>query len=71
MESMETAKAMTPPRFSRPHARKTDTVHIRLSPEELALISQAADAIGSPLSVWARVTLLAEARKVLRRARDD
>jgi len=71
MESVEIASGMTPPKFGRPHVKKTDTMHVRLSPDELRLLNQAAEAVSSPLSVWARVTLLAEARKVLRKAREQ
>ena len=50
---------------------KVKFFHVRMNDAELALLTEAATAIGSPVSTWARVTLLAEARKVLRRVREQ
>jgi len=70
MENMETPTAMTPPRPKITHP-KAKLFHVRMNDAEMALLNEAATALGSPTSTWARVTLLAEARKVLRRAREQ
>jgi hypothetical protein len=54
-----------------PHPNKVHIMDVRLNSGELNLLTIASEAIGSPVSSWARVTLLAEARKILRRAREQ
>ncbi len=71
MDSVEIQTAMTPPKFRSPHPKKVHIMHVRLNSGELELLTKASEAIGSPVSTWARVTLLAEARKILRRAREQ
>jgi hypothetical protein len=51
--------------------RTSSHQHVRLNSAELDLLTKASEGIGSLASTWVRVTLLAEARKVLRRTREQ
>jgi hypothetical protein len=70
MENVENQPVMAP-KYRRPRPSKTSTAHIRMEPGDLELIDEASAALGMSVSAWARMVLLAEARKVLRRAREQ
>jgi len=68
METIMMEHAMTPPPRPPVANPKTLTIQIRVNAREQALISQASESASLTVSSWARSVLLAEARKVLRRA---
>jgi hypothetical protein len=68
MQSIEIQTAMTPPKVRPPHSSKPHALHVRLNAAELDLLARASEAAGAATSTWARIVLVAEARKVLRSA---
>jgi uncharacterized protein (DUF1778 family) len=73
---MQQETAMTPPKPKSPHP-KINFLQIRLNDVQMELVTQAAkltqtaELNGFTVSGWARSVLIAEARKVLRRAREQ
>ncbi len=55
-----------PPRVANP---KRLLLQVRVNEREQALIAEAAESLSFTVSAWARSVLIAEARKVLRRAK--
>jgi hypothetical protein len=70
MDNVQNQALMTP-KFRRPRPSKTATIHIRMEPTELELLDEASAAVGMSMSAWSRGVLLAEARKVMRKAREQ
>jgi hypothetical protein len=70
MENVQN-QALMAPKYRRPRPAKTAMMHIRMEPSELEVLDEASAALGMSISAWARSVLIAEARKVLRRAREQ
>ncbi len=64
---IEATMTPPPPRPQVAHPKKL-LLQVRVNEREQALIAQAAEALSFTVSAWARSVLLAEARRVLRRA---
>jgi uncharacterized protein (DUF1778 family) len=60
---LKTAKAI--PAKALPKRRQSEPLLLRLEPEHLRLISEAAEYLGLPRASWMRSTLLQAARAVL------
>jgi hypothetical protein len=67
---MQLEAVMTPPKPKSPNP-KVQFLHIRLNAAEMALLAQAADIASLAVSSWARERLLTDARRELRRAREQ